>query len=246
MEFARRYGRVDTIITEGYSRVTVQSCATALRAFFRFGIGNGRSNAEKEGMPGLWRTCSNRIGVKVNSFCLPWHIGFVSVAMQMSNPVHRVNFNDRVADADYKRPPATTRPEGYEMDPRRVFATVIGAILAFSMSFTIVLGQTAPTVEGSLTDSGGDAQPAFSETMVDQSPNTQCCDLSFGQSTRSRWTASADFITLDRVGSLLTRSCRSCRTTKIRTEHRHRSAQRHRPSPRFFQRTTIKLDSPRR
>jgi hypothetical protein len=70
------------------------------------------------------------------------------------------------------------------------------------MSSTVVLGQNVPKAERSLTDSGGDSQPLFSETAVDQSPDAGCCDSGCRPSCcPPRWTVSADFIILDRVGS---------------------------------------------
>jgi hypothetical protein len=49
----------------------------------------------------------------------------------------------------------------------------------------------------------GDVRPSFSATVVDRSEDTTCCDFGcLSPCCRSRWTASADFIILDRVGSV--------------------------------------------
>jgi hypothetical protein len=66
-----------------------------------------------------------------------------------------------------------------------------------------VLGQIALKAEHSLTDSGGNLQPMLSETTGNQSPDAGCSDLGLGQSCCDpHWTVSADFIILDRVGSV--------------------------------------------
>jgi hypothetical protein len=89
------------------------------------------------------------------------------------------------------------------MNSRRVLSTALCAILAYSMSSTVVLGQIGPKADRLPTDNGGDLQSTFSETTVNQSPDAGCCNLGLGQSSCDpRWTASADFIILDRVGSV--------------------------------------------
>lgn len=81
----------------------------------------------------------------------------------------------------------------------KLFSIVIGAALA-SASPTALWGQDDPAGECSATDTVEDS-PAFSALTPDESPRTggnatgNC--LSF---CRPRWTASADFIILDRIG----------------------------------------------
>ncbi len=88
------------------------------------------------------------------------------------------------------------------MNSRRVLPTVVCAILAYSMGSTAVLGQIAPKAESPPTDNGGGSPPLFSETTVDRPPDAGCRDLGCRASCCCpRWTASADFIILDRVGS---------------------------------------------
>jgi hypothetical protein len=87
------------------------------------------------------------------------------------------------------------------MNAGRIFATAICAILVGATSSPRVLGQTGPLAERSLTDSGGESPSLFSVPTVDQSQGAGCCDVGFGQSCCSRWTASAEFIILERVGT---------------------------------------------
>lgn len=87
------------------------------------------------------------------------------------------------------------------MNVGRIFATAICVILVGSTSSPRVFGQTAPLAERSLTDSGGESPSLFSATTVDPSQGAGCCDVGFGQSCCSRWTASAEFIILERIGT---------------------------------------------
>jgi hypothetical protein len=65
------------------------------------------------------------------------------------------------------------------------------------------LGQTASLPERSVADSDGDSPPLFSETAACQSQDANCCDMGLDQSCCChRWTASAEFITLDRIGTV--------------------------------------------
>ncbi len=51
-----------------------------------------------------------------------------------------------------------------------------------------------------MTGNGDDSPPSFSEAAVDPSQCAGCCGAGFGQPCL-RWTASADFVILDRIGS---------------------------------------------
>jgi hypothetical protein len=65
------------------------------------------------------------------------------------------------------------------------------------------LGQNARAADSLMTGNGEGSLSSFSEAAVDPSQSAGCCDAAFGQSCCSpRWTASADFIILDRVGSV--------------------------------------------
>ena len=89
------------------------------------------------------------------------------------------------------------------MNSRNLFGTVICAILVLAASSAAVLGQNDPAADRLLTGNGEDSPPSFSETMVDQPPGAGCCDLGCCPSCCCpRWTASADFIILDRIGSV--------------------------------------------
>jgi len=86
---------------------------------------------------------------------------------------------------------------------RSLFGTVACAILVLVASSAAVLGQNDPTADRLLAGDGADSPPSFSETMADQSPCAGYFDLGGCQSCCCpRWTASADFIILDRIGSV--------------------------------------------
>ena len=94
-------------------------------------------------------------------------------------------------------------PGGKQVNSRKLFAAVICAIFALPPICAVALGQNDPTADGWLTGDGKDSPPSFSETTADQSQCAGCCDAGFGQSCCCpRWTASADFIILDRIGSV--------------------------------------------
>jgi hypothetical protein len=87
------------------------------------------------------------------------------------------------------------------MNSRKLFGTVICAFLVLATSSAIVLGQDDPAAYRLITGNGEDSPPSFSETMADQSQCAGCCDVGRCQSyCCPRWTASADFIILDRIG----------------------------------------------
>jgi len=89
------------------------------------------------------------------------------------------------------------------MNSRKLFGTVICAFLVLATSSAAALGQNDPAAYRLLTGNGEDSPPSFSETMADQSPCAGCCDVGGCQSyCCPRWTASADFIILDRTGGV--------------------------------------------
>ena len=86
------------------------------------------------------------------------------------------------------------------MDAGRVFAAAICAILLGAISPPRVLGQIVPAAERSPADRSGDPQPPSSESSVGHSPDAGVCGL--GPSCDSRWTVSADFLFMQRVGNV--------------------------------------------
>ncbi len=86
------------------------------------------------------------------------------------------------------------------MNAGRIFATAICVILLGSTSSPRVLGQTAPAAERWLTSNGEDS-PQPPEMTAAPSPCGGCDAGCFPSCCRPRWTASADFIILDRLGS---------------------------------------------
>jgi len=62
------------------------------------------------------------------------------------------------------------------------------------------LGQDDPAANSLLIGNREDSPLSISETMADQSSCADCCDLGGCQARCLRWTASADFIMLDRIG----------------------------------------------
>lgn len=89
------------------------------------------------------------------------------------------------------------------MSSRNLLGTAICAVLIGAASTAAVLGQNGPPPDRLLAGNGNDSPPSFSETMADQSPCAGYCDLGCCPSCRGpRWTASADFVILDRIGSV--------------------------------------------
>jgi hypothetical protein len=76
--------------------------------------------------------------------------------------------------------------------------------LVLIASSAAVLGQSEATIDPLLAGNREDSPPSsFPETTADQSQCADCCDAGFGQSCcHPRWTATADFIILDRIGSV--------------------------------------------
>ena len=89
------------------------------------------------------------------------------------------------------------------MKAGKAFTTAICAILVGATSWPCVSGQIAPAPQNPLTDSSGDSQPPSSAAAVCPSQGAGGEDAGFGQPCcGSRWTASADFIILDRIGTV--------------------------------------------
>jgi hypothetical protein len=89
-----------------------------------------------------------------------------------------------------------------KMNHHTFFNTIFCSIFVLAASFTAASGQNDPTVCRFLKGNEENSSPAISETTADPSQGAGCSDLGFCQSCCSRWTASAEFITLDRVGSV--------------------------------------------
>ena len=134
------------------------------------------------------------------------------------------------------------------MNSRNLFGTVICAILVLATSSAAALGQNDPAAYRLLTGNGEDSPPSFSETMADQSPCAGCCDVGCCQSCCCpRWTASADFIILDRIGGANQTLVERVPLDRRSVQHPwHRGAQQQRFSTRLLRRTEGRLDSPRR
>jgi hypothetical protein len=89
------------------------------------------------------------------------------------------------------------------MDSGRRFAAAMCVILAGTMSAPRVFGQTAVVAQRSMADSDEGAQRLLSETTGDQLPGADAGDLGLVQSCyRHGWTVSADFIALERIGTV--------------------------------------------
>jgi hypothetical protein len=68
---------------------------------------------------------------------------------------------------------------------------------------TAVLGEDAPATQGAMAGNGEGSLPSFPDTPVEPSPGDDLADFRFGQPRyRPRWTAAADFIILQRIGSV--------------------------------------------
>jgi hypothetical protein len=87
------------------------------------------------------------------------------------------------------------------MNVGRIFTTAICVVLLGATSSARVLGQTDPLPKQLPTDSSGESPLPLSVTTAEQSRDAGGWDVGFGQPCRSRWTASAEFITLERTGT---------------------------------------------
>ena len=89
------------------------------------------------------------------------------------------------------------------MKAGKAFTAAVCAILVGAASTPRVLGQIALAPQSPLTDCSGDSQPPSSAAAVCPSQDASGDDAVFGQPCCGpRWTASADFIILDRIGSV--------------------------------------------
>jgi Putative beta barrel porin-7 (BBP7) len=87
------------------------------------------------------------------------------------------------------------------MNSRNLVGIVICAILLLAACSAVAFSQNDPAACRLVTDNVEDSTASFSETAVDQSPCSGSCDLGGCQSyCCPRWTASADFIFLNRTG----------------------------------------------
>jgi hypothetical protein len=87
------------------------------------------------------------------------------------------------------------------MNSRNLFGSVICAFLVLATSSAAALDQNDPGACRLVAGNRKDSPLSFSETMADQSPCAGCCEAGGCQSCCCpRWTASADFIILDRIG----------------------------------------------
>jgi hypothetical protein len=87
------------------------------------------------------------------------------------------------------------------VNSQKLLRKALWAISVLLASSVVALGQNDPAADIAMTGNGEGSLPSFFETTADQSQGVGGCDVGFGQSCCSRWTASAEFITLDRVGS---------------------------------------------
>ena len=86
------------------------------------------------------------------------------------------------------------------MSSRNLLGTVLCTILVLATS-SATLGQNDPADNHLLTGIGQDSPPPFSTTMADQPQSADDCDQNCCPSCCCpRWTVSADFIILDRIG----------------------------------------------
>ena len=99
------------------------------------------------------------------------------------------------------------------MNSRKVFGTVICAILVLAISSAITLGREDPAAYRLITGDAEESPPKDSGLPMDQSQgvdycnpgcgNADCCNPGCSQRCYCpQWTASADFIIMDRVGGV--------------------------------------------
>jgi Putative beta barrel porin-7 (BBP7) len=92
---------------------------------------------------------------------------------------------------------------GQKMNSRNLFGTVIYAFLIFAASSIAALGQNVPAACRLVTDNVEDSPPLFSETAVEYSQGAACANAGcIRPCSNPQWTALAEFIILDRIGSV--------------------------------------------
>ncbi len=92
---------------------------------------------------------------------------------------------------------------GMYVDCRRRLKVILCTILIVPASATAVLGQDDRVTQSAMTGNGKGSLPSFPETTAEPSQDAGSADLGFGQPRCCpRWTAAADFIILDRIGSV--------------------------------------------
>ena len=92
--------------------------------------------------------------------------------------------------------------EGKPLNCHKLFAAAICAAFVLPAGSAVVLGQNGPAAYGLLAGIGENS-PLSSETAAGQPQYAGGCDAGCGLPyCCPRWTASADFIILDRVGSI--------------------------------------------
>jgi hypothetical protein len=87
------------------------------------------------------------------------------------------------------------------VNSRKSLRMALWAMSVLLASSVVALGRNGPAADIAMTGNGEASLPSFSETAADQSQGAGCCDVGFGQSCCSRWTASAEFIVLERIGT---------------------------------------------
>jgi hypothetical protein len=87
------------------------------------------------------------------------------------------------------------------VNAQKLLREALWAISVLLASSAVALGQSGPAAGIATAANGEDSLPSSSETTADPSQGAGCCDADFGQSCGCRWTASADYITLDRLGT---------------------------------------------
>lgn len=89
------------------------------------------------------------------------------------------------------------------MNSRKLFGRALCAISVLLTSSAVALGQNAPATQGVVTGNGEGSLPLFSETTADPSQAAGGCDVGFDQPRCCpRWTASAEVMILERIGSV--------------------------------------------
>ena len=93
--------------------------------------------------------------------------------------------------------------EGREsMSAQRAFAATFCVIMAAATSSPCARGQTSSTAGPASAGGSGDLRQLLTETTVGPPQGVPDGDVDFSPPPRFSWTASVEFITLDRIGSV--------------------------------------------